>query len=1078
MSSLASDNLEQLDLFQPQEYTLGLDLGIKSIGWAVLHGERITRAGVYLFETAEERSNGKLVSKAAERGRKRRIRRMLDRKARRGRHIRYLLQREGLPVEALEKVMVHQSNRTLWDVRAEAIERKLSKQELAAVLFHLVRHRGYFPNTKQPLPDDLEDDEVDEEQGKINRAISNLRRELQSSDCKTVGQFLARHRERQRNRIEDYSNLMPRKLVAEEAQQIISYQRQQGHQLSQEFENKYLDVLMNQRSGRSPKLGNCSLIPSELRAPACAPSTEWFKFLQNLGNLQITNVYKDEWELTEERRSQIIDACSQRSASSYWQIRRDLQIPEEYRFNMVRYEPRKPDEDLRVFLERQEGKKLANFQHWKQLERLLGTAYPMETMDEAARLITVVKDNEKLSDQLADLLPEASDEAIAQLCGLDFTTVAKISLAAIYRILPHMKQGKGYYDACQQEGLPEAVATPAEDRVPPFDEMYNPVVNRALSQARKLINAVIDQYGMPTMIRVELARDLGRGREERGKIESEQRRLGRENERRAEEFRSEFGIEQRADQGLRYRLWQEQGCICPYSGRVISSSSVLSEDTQIDHILPISRSFDNSLNNKVLCFIAENAQKGNQTPYEYLDPERFQRLELISARWPEARRTRLLHKSFGKVSEDWKSRALNDTRYLTSALANHVRQHLPDAKVQTVNGRITSYLRKQWGLEKHRQKRIPLAALKLADLERLSKKDSSNRKLYAHLKQCLEAADDRPDVAFPQPFYFPTDQDTKPLTSVELVEKHTHHAVDAIVVACTTPAMVQQVTRYHQDIYRYRKLGEKRPTPWPQTFRQDVLEAESKVFITRHPQRVSGGLHPDTLQKHQQNSQPDRERVALMDVDLDDLERLVEKDASNSKLYAYLKESLEASGNEPKAAFKQPFYMPTGPDAKQRPTLSKVTLFRKKPESNKQLSELGDGRLYDSMSQGRLDVYRYRAGGKRKDQYRVVLQRMLNLMRGEENVRVFKNGTPLDQGDELDSRYQFLFSLYPDDLVEYRKQEADQPVFGYYRTFNIANGGLSISCYENGVLINPIIKIVSAAHFAKVQVNLLGEVSR
>ena len=196
MSSKASDSLEQLDLFDPLEYTLGLDLGIKSIGWAILSGERIAQAGVYLFETAEEISNGRLVSKAAERGRKRRIRRMLNRKARRGRHIRYLLQREGLPTDALEN-----------------------------------------------------------------------------------------------------------------------------------------------------------------------------------------------------------------------------------------------------------------------------------------------------------------------------------------RILPHMKQGKGYYDACQQKGLPEAGAAPAGDRVPPFDEMYNPVVNRALSQSRKLINAVIDQYGMPTMIRVELARDLGRGREEWGKIESDQRRL-------------------------------------------------------------------------------------------------------------------------------------------------------------------------------------------------------------------------------------------------------------------------------------------------------------------------------------------------------------------------------------------------------------------------------------------------------------------------------------------------------------------------------------------------------------------------
>jgi len=54
VSSKASDSLEQLDFFEPQEYVLGLDLGIKSIGWAVLSGERIVKAGVYLFETAEE----------------------------------------------------------------------------------------------------------------------------------------------------------------------------------------------------------------------------------------------------------------------------------------------------------------------------------------------------------------------------------------------------------------------------------------------------------------------------------------------------------------------------------------------------------------------------------------------------------------------------------------------------------------------------------------------------------------------------------------------------------------------------------------------------------------------------------------------------------------------------------------------------------------------------------------------------------------------------------------------------------------------------------------------------------------
>ena len=62
MSSPASDNLEQLHLFQPQEYILGLDLGIKSAGWALLHIDWIKKSGVYLFENAKEISNSKLRS--------------------------------------------------------------------------------------------------------------------------------------------------------------------------------------------------------------------------------------------------------------------------------------------------------------------------------------------------------------------------------------------------------------------------------------------------------------------------------------------------------------------------------------------------------------------------------------------------------------------------------------------------------------------------------------------------------------------------------------------------------------------------------------------------------------------------------------------------------------------------------------------------------------------------------------------------------------------------------------------------------------------------------------------------------
>ena len=99
-------------------------------------------------------------------------------------------------------------------------------------------------------------------------------------------------------------------------------------------------------------------------------------------------------------------------------------------------------------------------------------------------------------------------------------------------------------------------------------------------------------------------------------------------------------------------------------------------------------------------------------------------------------------------------------------------------------------------------------------------------------------------------------------------------------------------------------------------------------------------------------------------------------------------------------------------------------------------------------------------------------------MSGELNNRVFVQKTALAEGPELDERYEFLFALYPDDLVEFQKSEKTGPVLGYYRNFDIDNGGLRVSTYKNGLQEVPKISVVRAKHFAKVQVNLLGKVSK
>jgi CRISPR-associated endonuclease Csn1 len=51
-----------------------------------------------------------------------------------------------------------------------------------------------------------------------------------------------------------------------------------------------------------------------------------------------------------------------------------------------------------------------------------------------------------------------------------------------------------------------------------MDIPRNPVVLRALNQARKVMNALIREYGSPASVHIEMARDLSRPMDERTKV--------------------------------------------------------------------------------------------------------------------------------------------------------------------------------------------------------------------------------------------------------------------------------------------------------------------------------------------------------------------------------------------------------------------------------------------------------------------------------------------------------------------------------------------------------------------------------
>lgn len=244
----------------------------------------------------------------------------------------------------------------------------------------------------------------------------------------------------------------------------------------------------------------------------------------------------------------------------------------------------------------------------------------------------------------------------------------------------------------------------------------NPTVHIGMNQVRQVVNALMRRYGRPDEVVVELARDLKQGI----KARAETQKRNADNQARKRRIRKAIAEVQgvhpddvRESDVVKYILWEElspdpdQRC-CPYSGKHISVSMLLSREVEVGHILPFALTLDNSMNNRTVCLAEATRAKGGETPWGAR--EQFERMgwkfedivlragEMGHAkawRFAEGIDNRRLH----ELREDFLSRALNDTSYL-SRLARLYLESICPFGVRAAPGRITGLLRHYWGLNK------------------------------------------------------------------------------------------------------------------------------------------------------------------------------------------------------------------------------------------------------------------------------------------------------------------------------------------------------------------------------------------
>lgn len=367
-------------------------------------------------------------------------------------------------------------------------------------------------------------------------------------------------------------------------------------------------------------------------------------------------------------------------------------------------------------------------------------------------------------------------ESAAYLCRVHFEDdYANLSAKAIRKIMPFLKDGEKYSDACGKAGYKHSARSLTSEELDakvlvdsldnlPKNSLRNPVVEKILNQMINLVNAVVEQYGKPDEIRIEMARELKKSSEERKEAESSIAIQTKENDRIKNLLETEFGMRNASKNAiLRYRLYEElaqNGYKTLYSNTEISHEKLFGNDFEIEHIIPQAVRFDDSFANKTLEFGSVNRDKGKLTAYDYMKSLGEEKLGEYENRVKALAEKGVLSRTKAKnlltpgdeVPEGFLERDLRDSQYIAKK-AREILESMVRVVTPTV-GSVTARLRKDWGLEDVMQEL------------NLDKYDKCGLTYY-------------------------TDKGVRKIQDWTKRNDNRHHAMDAITIAFTKPSYIQ-----------------------------------------------------------------------------------------------------------------------------------------------------------------------------------------------------------------------------------------------------------------------------------------------
>ncbi len=818
---------------------LGLDLGVASIGWAIVNEEDnkqdLVKSGVRIIpidsETSTNFSKGISTSKNADRRLKRSARRNNHRYKLRKHFLIDFLKRNNL--WELDAKLFGLSALELYELRHKALEEKISLEELARVWFHLNQKRGYIDSRKATGEEETNTDYVERIKNRSKHLYENY---------KTVGSyFYDKLKQNPIYRIKsgnDKENIFLVDDYKLEFDLIWEKQKEYYPDFLTDVNKEEVrnEIIYYKRKLKSQKhlIGDCRFEKGHKCMPVSSPIAQELRLWQDVNKLVITNYSNEVFYPTKEQKQELFTYLSENDKLTTKDVLKKLDFPSGREGYKINYEKQITGYVFRTKLNAVFKESNLDFTPYNNFDSTAKdfANHPFYLLWHLLYATDEPKDLKKTLIEKYSFSNDVAEKIMKLPIKNDF---AALSSRAGRKLLPHLREGMIYSDACKNAGYNHSESITKEENenrkltlikdleiIKP-NTLKNPTVEKILNQLINLLKSLNEEGHNFDEIRIELARDLKKNAKQRQSITKRNRENEGENKAIEEELlKHEFKQVSKKDKE-KYKLWKEFKGVSPYEPNKRIELGELFDKAlyEIEHIIPKSRLFDDSFNNKTIARTHINKEKDNQTAYDYMkskSDEIFEQyIECIKST-PLSHTKKNYFRTEGKdIPDDFINRQLNETRYITSETLKLLKQVCRN--VYSTSGTVTDYLRHNWGFGD---------ALMDLNFDRVAQEEIEIKEVNGKKKQVIKDWTKRAD--------------------------HRHHALDAIVIACTKQSYIQQLNKLNQTFDIGKDLKEvaiKNKTPFPY---ETVKNSLADILISFKPGKKVATLK--TVKKDRWGKEP------------------------------------------------------------------------------------------------------------------------------------------------------------------------------------------------------------------------------